>query len=103
MKIGLLFLALALGTTNSFTIKADDEDDLSGQTLQWLKEGKVLPLESLLERYDKRINGRLLDVEVEREGEIIIYELKIIRDESVIYEIKINAKTGEWLTEEIED
>ena len=103
MKIGLLFLALVLGTTNNFSVQADDEDDLSGQILQWLREGKVLPLESLIERYDKRINGRLLDVEVEREGEVIIYELKIIRDDSVIYEIKINAKTGEWLTEEIED
>lgn len=103
MKIGFLFLVLALGATNGLLTKADSNDDLSDRILQWVQEGKVQPLESLMQRYKKRLKGRLLDVEVEREADDIVYELKILRDDSVIYEIKINAKTGEWLTEEVED
>ncbi len=103
MKIGWLYLALALGMTSVFFAQADDKDIQSNQVLQWLKQGKVLPLEEILQRHEKRIDGRLLDVEVEKEGSIIIYELKVLRKDSSIFEIKINAKTGQWLKEEIED
>lgn len=103
MKIVLLFLVLVVGTTEIPVLYADDRDDFSGQVLQWVKEGKVLPFESLLERYKDRLNGRLLDLEVEREHGRIIYELEVLRADSIVYEIKIDAQSGEWLEEEIED
>ena len=102
MKIVLLFLALAGGMINSISLYADNRDDLSEQVLQLVKEGKVLPLETLMEKYKNRLQGRLLDVEVEQKKGRIIYELEIMRDDSIVYEIKIDAQTGEWLEEEAE-
>ena len=103
MKIGFLFLALVAGMTNSPLLYADDTDDLSVQALQWVKDGTVIPFKTLMQRYEKRLNGRLLDLEVERENGRIIYELEIMRSDSVVYEIKIDAQSGEWLEEEVED
>jgi len=102
MKIGFLFLALVVGTTDSALLFADDSDDLADHVLQWVKEGKVIPFETLMRRYGKRLDGRLLDLEVERENGRIIYEMEIMRADSVVYEIKIDAQSGEWLTEEVE-
>ncbi len=103
MKTGLLFLAMAVGTINSTALIADDRDDLSEHVLEWVKEGKVISIDDLMLRYPELLAGRLLDLEVEREHGRIIYELEILRADSIVYEIKIDAQSGEWLEEEVED
>ena len=103
MKIGFISLVLVVGMTSSLLSRADDSDDLSDQVPQWVSEGKVISLDSLMERHEARLNGRLLDLEVEKEDGRIIYELEVLREDSVVYEIKIDAENGEWLEEEIED
>lgn len=103
MKIVLLFLALVGGMINSIQTIADNRDDLSDRVLQMVKDGKILSLESIMDKHKDRLQGRLLDVEVERKKGKLIYELEIMRADSIVYEIKIDAKTGEWLKEEVED
>ncbi|QSX31781.1 peptidase M4 [Shewanella cyperi] len=78
----------------------ESEKDLSSQVLDWVAQGRVLPLDSLLQRYQGRLDGRLLDLEVEQEGDRIIYELEILRQNGQVIEIKLDAATGEWLTDE---
>nr|WP_307955374.1 PepSY domain-containing protein [Shewanella putrefaciens] len=55
-----------------------------------------------MQRYESRLQGRLLDLEVEQKHGRIIYELEILRDDGIVYEIKIDAKTGEWLKEKVD-
>jgi uncharacterized membrane protein YkoI len=93
---------LVVGTISSFPLVADGYEVQSDQALQWLEEGKVLPFESLMKRHKKRLEGRLLDLEVEEEDGRIIYELEILRADSIVYEVKIDAQSGKWLAEEIE-
>ncbi|MBB1317577.1 PepSY domain-containing protein [Shewanella sp. SR43-4] len=78
------------------------DDDLSSKVVEWVKEGKVLSFDSIMQRYESRLNGRLLDLEVEQKHGRIIYELEILRDDGIVYEIKIDAKTGEWLKEKVD-
>lgn len=101
MKIPLIFLALAVGMISSTSCYGHD-DDLSSKVIEWVKEGKVLPLDTIMQRYESRLKGRLLDVEVEKKHDRIIYELEILRDDGIVYEIKIDAKTGEWLKEKVD-
>lgn len=70
--------------------------------VEWVKEGKVLPFDTIMQRYESRLKGRLLDLEVEQKHGRIIYELEILRDDGIVYEIKIDAKTGEWLKEKVD-
>jgi hypothetical protein len=101
MKIPLIFLALAVGMISSPSCNAHD-DDLSSKVVEWVKEGKVLPFDTIMQRYESRLKGRLLDLEVEQKHGRIIYELEILRDDGIVYEIKIDAKTGEWLKEKVD-
>jgi len=78
------------------------DDDLSSKVVEWVKEGKVLSFDSIMQRYESRLSGRLLDLEVEQKHGRIIYELEILRDDGIVYEIKIDAKTGEWLKEKVD-
>ncbi|MFB2735935.1 PepSY domain-containing protein [Shewanella mangrovisoli] len=86
---------------NSPSCLAHDED-LSNKVVEWVKEGKVLPFDTIMQRYQSRLKGRLLDLEVEQKHGRIIYELEILRDDGVVYEIQIDAKTGEWLKEKVD-
>lgn len=100
MKIMLLFLALAAGTISSTVCASSDLTTL--QIRELVKRGEILSLETILQTYRQRIQGRLLDLEVEREHGQIIYELEFLQNDGVVVEYKIDAKTGVLLEEEIE-
>lgn len=100
MRIVCVFLAMAVGTT-SFAGRADDDD--LGQIRQWVDEGRILPLQDLLELYPNRFAGRLLDLEVERKGNRLIYEMEFLRPDGRVIEYKLDARTGRLLEQEVED
>lgn len=100
MKIPLIFLALAAGMINSPSCLAHDED-LSNKVVEWVKEGKVLPFDTIMQRYESRLWALARPRGRAKHGRII-YELEILRDDGVVYEIKIDAKTGEWLKEKVD-
>lgn len=102
MKILLLFLVLGVGTISSPLAAGDREPD-ADTIREWVEAGKVLPLEELLERHRERIPGRLLDLEVEREHGRIVYELEVVDEQGQVHEIYLDAQTGEWLGQELED
>ncbi|MFC1681083.1 PepSY domain-containing protein [Pseudomonadota bacterium] len=102
MKTLLLFLVLAVGTISPSLADADRELD-ADTVRKWVEAGKVLPLEELLERHRQRIPGRLLDLEVEREHGRIVYELEVVDEQGQVQEIYLDAQTGEWLGQELED
>jgi len=102
MKTLLLFLVLVAGTISPALLTADDDLD-AGIIRQWVEEGRILPLQDLLERHRARIEGELLDLEVEREHGRIVYELEVMDRKGRVREIYLDAATGEWLEEELED
>ena len=108
MKIQFLFLVTALGMISSslsLSVTADenerhlDKDDIA----ELVKAGKVKSIQAILALHKEAINGRLLDLDFENEDGVLVYELEVLRTDSVVYEIKIDATTGNWLEEEIED
>lgn len=102
MKTLFLFAALVVGTISQAPVAADS--DLDAETVrEWVEAGRVLPLEELLARHRKRIPGRLLDLEVENEHGRIVYELEMVDEAGRVQEIYLDAQSGEWLGEELED
>lgn len=102
MKILFLFLALTVGAISPAVARADRDPD-SATVREWVEQGRVLPLEELLARHRDRITGRILDLEVEREHGRIVYELEVVDDRGRVHEIYLDAQSGEWLGEELED
>ncbi len=100
MKILWIFLVTVAGTTSPALAGHDDD---ARRARELVAAGRALPLESVLEMHGERLAGRLLDVELESEHGRVVYELEIQGDDGVVREIKIDAASGEWLEQEIED
>jgi len=68
-----------------------------------LNSGKILPLEVILKNVRQIFPGKVLEVELEKEDQQIVYEIEILGSDGVIKEIYIDAKTGNQLFSKEDD
>ncbi len=61
---------------------------------------EILPLATVIEDISDRYSATLLEVELEREHGLYVYEFELITPEGRILEILVDAATGEILEEE---
>jgi uncharacterized membrane protein YkoI len=73
-------------------VEVDDDID-HDEARRALKSGLVRPLEEILAEVKKTIEGDIIEIEFDKEGEDYIYELEIIRPDGRLVEIKVDAKT----------
>ena len=78
-----------------------DDDYIEARRL--LDSGEILPLEVILKSVRQIFPGKVLEVELEKEGHQIVYEIEILGDDGVIKEIDIDAKTGKQLFSKEDD
>jgi len=78
---------------------ASDDHDLAKQLLD---SGDILPLETILKKVRSIQAGKILDLELEKEDGQIIYEIELLTSSGSVFELKINAKSGELLSTEKE-
>lgn len=78
-----------------------DDDHLEARRL--VESGEVLPLQSILDKYRADYPGRVIEVELEKKHDQIIYEIEIVDDRGEVRELYINARNGELLKVEVED
>ena len=92
ISVGLLSL-MTLAYSNSF---ADDHDE----AYELMQSGEILPLEKILEITRKQVQGRVLEVELEHEDKRLIYELEVLDQKGVVWELKVDAKSGSIIEKE---
>ncbi|WP_425489677.1 PepSY domain-containing protein [Diaphorobacter ruginosibacter] len=59
-----------------------------------LREGKVLPLKTVLDLLERDYPGQVLEVELERDDGMFIYEIKLLRADGQLLKLKLDAATG---------
>lgn len=59
-----------------------------------LAAGEIRPLADLLAEVETRWIGQVIATELEREGDVWIYELKLLPPSGRLYELKLDARTG---------
>ncbi len=69
-----------------------DDDYIEARRL--LESGEILPLEIILKNVRQSFPGIVLEVELEKKYQQIVYEIEILGKDGVIREVYINAKTG---------
>ncbi len=100
MKMTCLFLALVAGTTSGFV----GADDISAETIRrMVNNNEILPLLTIMEAYPESTYGQLLDLEVESEHGKIVYELEFLRSDGLVIELKVDARNGALIEQEIDD
>lgn len=92
----LLFLVLA-GGVNARDLSQDE-------ALRLREQGRIIPLEQLLSLVEKRHPyASLLEVELEEDDDVYIYEVELATRDGVVRELEIDASTGRILKDEEDD
>ncbi|MFV1984022.1 MAG: PepSY domain-containing protein [Thiohalomonadales bacterium] len=63
-------------------------------------EGKILPLEKILENAKTIHGGKVLEAELEKKQSRYIYEIELIDENGTVWELKYDATTGSLLSTE---
>ena len=93
----LLCAALLLAVA---PLSADEADRLDYEVARRLmEEGVILPLQRILEK----VKGTVLEVELEQERNLYIYEIEVLNPKGIVVELEFDATTGELLESRIED
>ncbi|MGD2083254.1 MAG: PepSY domain-containing protein [Chromatiales bacterium] len=92
--IGLLLALLALPALPALA----DHDEAR----RLLDSGEILPLETVLERARRHTPGDILDVELDEEHGRHIYEILLLDAGGRVWELELDAATGELIEREEE-
>ena len=95
-----LYVALLIGIALLASITLADDDHLEARRL--MQAGSIQTLETIIESIHKQQSGRILEVELEREDGRYIYEIELLDDAGVVWEIAVDAVTGKRLKTEVE-
>lgn len=95
---GLAALILVAGMAG---IALSDGDQDRARALR--ESGEIVPLEQIVDKAREEFPGRILEVELEEEEGILIYEVEILSDSGVVREFMFDARTGELIGTEEED
>jgi uncharacterized membrane protein YkoI len=65
--------------------------------------GVILPLDDLMQAIQSERPGQILDVELEHESGLYVYEIEILDPRGEVWEFKVDATNGEILEREREN
>ncbi len=95
----LLFLSHARADS-----KHEENHDEKHDVIRTLREhGDILPLEDILKRARNFVDGRVIETEMEIHQNRYIYEIEMLDQQGYVQELRFDAKTGEHITEDLED
>jgi uncharacterized membrane protein YkoI len=77
------------------------EDHVAARKLR--DAGDILPLEAIAERARRAKPGAILETELEFTRGRYVYEIEILDEAGQVWELKLDAKTGDLITMEIDD
>jgi len=74
------------------------------EALSLRRQGVILPFEQLLNSALARHPGaRLLEAELEEEGDLYVYEVELLTVSGMVREIEFNAVTGQLIEDKEDD
>jgi uncharacterized membrane protein YkoI len=68
-----------------------------------LESGEILSLEQILTNIRAEYPGRPLEVKLEQKKDALIYEIELLDDDGKVWELELDAASGELLKRERED
>lgn len=93
-------IVCALGLSFGTITLADQQADTARQLQQ---RGDILPLEQIIDLAVAVKQGQILETDLERDDGRYVYELEILDSRGQVWELELDAQTGELLELENED
>lgn len=91
---GAIAIALALSAAGMASAAEDSDHDRARQALE---AGEVLPLRTILERVEREYPGQVMEVDLERQGDRWIYEIKMLRTGGALVKLIVDGRDGRVL------
>lgn len=79
------------------TASADSERLRQSEVRELREEGKILPMETILQRARAAQPGQIVEVELDREDGRYVYEVKLIDDGDRVHKLELDAASGDVL------
>ena len=99
-KKTLLIILLTITGLAAGAVVAEEGYQLAKKLRQ---EGKILPLEKILAIARTQKPGEVLETEFEKKDGHYLYEVEILDAKGQVWELKLNAKTGQIIKIELDD
>lgn len=93
MRLLAAFLVAALAVGVAAPTSASDQD----RARRAVEEGRILPLKEILARAQGAYPGQVIEAELEDEGGVVVYEIKMLTADGRVMKLSYNAATGELL------
>lgn len=90
----VLLLLVALLALPTAVMPSDDHSEAR----RAVERGELKPLSEILARIEKEFDGRVLEVELERHRDRLVYEIELLTPDGRVLEIKYDGRTGERLS-----
>lgn len=104
LKSTLIFVVASCFLLLLSVISLNSQAEETATTARRLSEsGEILPLEKILRAAKSHKNGKVLETELERRNNRYIYEIEMLDENSQVWEIKLDAKTGKLIKLERDD
>jgi uncharacterized membrane protein YkoI len=88
----------------ALTLGVSARDLSQDEALRLREQGRIIPLEALLTLVAQRYpQSSLLEVELEEDDDVYIYEVELATREGVVRELEFDAHTGAMLKDEEDD
>ena len=65
-----------------------------------LEQGKIMSLSEIMKQTSTTIPGKILEVELEEKGGLIVYEVEFLGEKGVVMEMLIDARDGRIISVE---
>jgi len=95
--------ALASAALFGFSAVAWADDVGPEVAKRLLSEGRIRPLEEILDGVKSKVPGQLIEVELELDDGAYVYDLKILGANGRVMEVETDAQTGSILKIEDDD
>ena len=91
----LFWLAISLLALCTPSLALADSDQATARNLR--ASGQILPLEKIHAKAKTIKVGKILETELEIKNGQYVYEIELLDDKGIVWEIKLDAKTGQFI------
>jgi len=93
-------MVLSFLVVNPTSVLADDVNQQTARKL--VSSGQILSLEEIHKKALLIKSGRIIETELERKKGRFVYEVELVDDKGLVWEIKLDAKTGQLIKLELD-
>ena len=94
LKMALAGAGLAMTVMILAVAPAAAGDDDHDRAHPALERGEVLPLRTILDRVERDYPGKVVEVELEREHERWIYEIRVLQSGGALLKLEVDGRDG---------